>query len=99
MSLSFFIYILIIKVLPCGRTFSVSLQAMLHEALLGKTLVFSARSAIVGKREDADASTRFEQSGYFYIPWVHQFHKVFHDNIHAILMKIAMVTEAEEIQL
>ena len=54
--------------------------------------------AVIGKRFDGDAATRVEQSNHFQILGIHQFHQIFHNDVHAILVKIAMVAEAEEIE-
>ena len=72
---------------------------MLHEALLCQLFVFSPRSAIVGKWEYAYSSTGLEYSRHFDVTWIHELHEVFHYDIDTILMKVAMVAEAEEIQL
>ena len=42
--------------------------------------------------------TRGEDAANLQISWIHQLNKVFHNDIHAILMKIAMVTETEKIK-
>ena len=55
--------------------------------------------AIVGKRLDADATTRVEQADDLQILGVHQLDQVLHDDVHAILMEIAVVAETEEVQL
>lgn len=78
---------------------SLWLHSVLHEALLGECLVFGAGSAVVGKREDAYSAARLEESRHFDIARVHQLHQVFHDDVHAVFMEVAVVTEAEEIQL
>ena len=55
--------------------------------------------AIIGKRLDADAATRVKQADNLEIFGIHQFHQVFHDDVDAILMEVAVVAEAEEIEL
>ena len=54
--------------------------------------------APVCKRYYRDATTRHEDATHFYILGMHQFHEVLHYYIDAILVKIAMITEAEEIK-
>lgn len=53
----------------------------------------------VGERVDAYSSAGHEIAGYLYISRVHKADKVFHYDIDAILMEVAMVTEGEEVQL
>ena len=48
---------------------------------------------------DRDASSRSEQSGHLDVLRIHQTDQVLHDDVHAILMEIAMVAEAEQIEL
>lgn len=55
--------------------------------------------AIIGKRYDRYTASRCEDSAHLYIAGVHQFHEIFHDDIDAILMEVAVVAEAEEIEL
>ena len=55
--------------------------------------------AIVGKRLDADAATGVEQADDLEILGVHQLDQVLHDDVHAVLVEVAVVAETEEIQL
>ena len=54
--------------------------------------------AIVGKRLDADASTRVEQADDLQVFGIHQLDQVLHDDVDAILMKVTMVAETEQVQ-
>ena len=72
---------------------------MIEETMLGKFLVLCARASIVGKWIDADSATWSEKSYYLDVFRIHKFDKILHNDIYAILMKIAMITEAEKIQL
>ena len=53
--------------------------------------------AIVGKRHNRNPATRHEDTANFDIARMHQRHKVFHNDIDAVFMEIAMVAKAEEI--
>lgn len=55
--------------------------------------------AVVGKRIDADTATRHEIAFYLDILRIHRLNKVFHDDVDTVLMKIAVITEGEEIKL
>ena len=72
---------------------------MLHKALFGQLLIFGARPAVVGIGIDADTATRSEDARHLYIFRIHQSDKVFHDNVHAVFMKVAVVAETEQIEL
>ena len=72
---------------------------VLSKTLLGQLFITSAGFAVVGIRIDADATARSEQSGNLYIFRIHQFDKIFHDDVHTILMEISMITETEEVEL
>ena len=54
--------------------------------------------AIIGKRFDADAPARIKQADDLQILGIHQLDQVLHDDVHTILMKIAMVAEAEQVE-
>ena len=54
--------------------------------------------AIVGKGFDGDAATRIEQAYDLQILGIHQLDQVLHDDIHTVLMEVAVVTETEEIE-
>ena len=64
--------------------------------MLYQLLVVSV--AVIGKRVDGDAATRGENSLDLDIARIHQFHEVFHDDVDAVLVKIAVVAEAEKIE-
>ena len=62
-------------------------------------LPLGARPAIIGIGVDADTTTRHEETRNLDILGVHQPDEVFHDDVHAVFVEIAMVAEREEIQL
>ena len=55
--------------------------------------------AVVGEGFDGDAATRVEQSDDLQIFGIHQLDQVFHDDVNAVLVEIAVVAEAEEVEL
>ena len=68
-----------------------------HKALFHHILMFSI--AVVRERFDGDAATRIEQPDDLQILRIHQLDQVFHNDIHAVLMEVAVVAEAEEVEL
>ena len=67
-----------------------------HKALFHHVLVLGV--AVVGERLDGDATTGVEQADDLQIFGVHQLDQVLHDDVDAVLMEIAVVAEAEEIE-
>ena len=55
--------------------------------------------AIVGKRHYRYATAGVENTCHLKIPGIHELDQVFHDDVHAVLMEVALVAEAEEIEL
>ena len=55
--------------------------------------------SIIAVRIYRYASAWCELSPHLYISWFHKLYQVFHNDIHAVLVKIAVVSEAEKIQL
>ena len=53
---------------------------------------------VVGKRIDADTATRHEISRYLQVFGIHQFYQILHDDVHAVLMEIAVIAKREEIE-
>ena len=72
---------------------------MSSKTLLGQLLVLGAGLAIVGIRPDADAATGCEDARHLNVLGLHQGDKVLHDDIDTVFMKVAVVAEAEEIEL
>ena len=58
-----------------------------------------ARLAVIGKRVDGNAPARRELAEHLDVLRVHQRNQVFHDDVDAVLMEVAVVAEAEQIQL
>ena len=74
-------------------------HVVMDEALLGQLLILGAGLAIVGIGIDAYAATGSEETCHLYILGLHQADEVFHDDIDTVLMEVAVIAEAEEIEL
>ena len=61
-----------------------------------EVLVFGV--AIIGKGVYTDSSSRGKNAGYFYILGIHQTDQVFHNDVHTVLVEIAVVAERKQIQ-
>lgn len=72
---------------------------MVHHAVLSHLFVFGSRFAVVGVRVDRDAAAWGEFAPDFNEARVHQLDQVVHDNVHAVLVEIPMITEAEQVEL
>ena len=72
---------------------------MCRKSLPGKLFIFRAGSAIVAVGVDGNTAARQEFPPYFNVFRVHQANEVFHDDVHAVLVKIAVIAEAEKVQL
>ena len=66
--------------------------ARLHEILM-------LGISVIGKGVNADSSARHEHTANLNIFRIHQRLQILHDDINAILMKITVITEGEEIEL
>ena len=67
--------------------------------MLGQLLISRAFASIVGKGPDGDASARGEYARHLNIFGVHESYEVFHDDVDTILVKVAVISETEEIEL
>ena len=50
---------------------------------------------VIGERLDGDSPTGIEQADDLQIFGIHQLDQVLHDDVHAILMEVAVVAETE----
>lgn len=84
-----------------GATFAATLplQVVLLQTVFGQLLIFCAGAAVVGIGVNADAATRGEQACHFNVFGVHQFDEILHDDVHAVLMEVAMIAETEQVKL
>ena len=72
---------------------------MVEQTLLSHLFVFGAWTAVVGEGVDADAATRGEEAGDLDVLGVHESHEVFHDDVDAVLVEVAVIAEGEEVKL
>ena len=72
---------------------------MVAHTVTGKLLIFRAGTAVIGIGPDGNPAPRGKYARNFYIFGLHEPDKILHDHVHAILMKISMVAEAEQIKL
>ena len=68
-----------------------------EKAFFGQLFILRTLTAMVGVRVDADAATGGEDACHLDVPGIHQLNQIFHDDVHAVLMKGPMVAEAEEV--
>ena len=71
----------------------------MHEPELGHLLVLGAWTAIVGVRVDADAAARCEDTCDLDVARVHETDEVLYYLVYAVLVEIAVIAEAEEVEL
>ena len=71
---------------------------MVTETIVGEFFVFCAGASVVGKRVDADAAAGREESGDLNVFGGHKADEVFHDDIDAVFVEVAVVSETEEIE-
>lgn len=76
-----------------------ALEVVLLEAVFGQLFVFRSGTAVVGIGIDADAASGGEESGHFDVFGVHEADEVLHDDIDDVLVEIAVVAEAHEVEL
>ncbi len=70
---------------------------------LGEETLVTERLVLVvgigGERQDADAAAWIEDARHLDVAGIHQFDQVLHNDVHAVLMEIAVVAEREQVQL
>jgi len=71
---------------------------MLHHSVLRYFHVARFAVAVVAPRINTDAPTRSKLTPYLNVFWFHQGNEVFHDDVHAILMKRTVIAKAEQVQ-
>ena len=72
---------------------------MLCKSFLSQFLPFCARFAIVGIGPNAYTATWREDTCNLNVFRIHKLDKVLHDDVDAVFVEVAVVAEAEEIQL
>ena len=55
--------------------------------------------AVIGERYYGNTAAGHEYSSYFEIARLHEGHEVLHDDVHAVFVEVAVVAEAEEVEL
>ncbi len=79
--------------------FALWIEIVIHEPVLGQLLVLRALLAVVGVGIDADASAGCEDARYLNVLRFHQPDEVFHDDVHAVFVEVAVIAEAEKVEL
>lgn len=72
---------------------------MMQETEAGEVFPLGIRRAVVAVRVDGESAAWEEFAPYFDIAWMEKLDEVIHDDIHAVLMEIAVIAEAEKIEL
>lgn len=72
---------------------------MIHQTITRHLFILRSRSAVVAVRINRDAAARGEFAPYFDVFRVHELDQVIHDDVDAILVEVAMVAEAKQIEL
>ena len=72
---------------------------MMQETEAGKVFPLGIRRAVVAVRVDGESASGEEFAPYFDIAWMEKLDEVTHDDIHAVLMEITVIAEAEKIEL
>lgn len=68
------------------------------ESLLGKFLELSAGASVVGIGMNTYAAAWSEEARDFDVLRIHKADKVLHDDVHAVLVKVAVIAKTEEIE-
>lgn len=66
-----------------------------HHALMHHILMLIV--AIIGEWIYRNTAARHENAHHFKVFRIHEFHEIFHDDIHAIFVEVAVIAETEEI--
>ena len=72
---------------------------MCSQALFCQFLVLGAWTAVVCVWPDADAAAWCEDACDLDVAWIHEFYQILHYDVDAILVKIPVIAEREEVQL
>lgn len=72
---------------------------MMQETEAGKVFPFGIRRAVVAVRVDGEPAAGEKFAPYFDIAGMEKLDEVTHDDIHAVLVEIAVIAEAEKIEL
>lgn len=72
---------------------------MIEQPVFRHFFVFRPRAPPVAVRIDGNAAARGEFAPHFDIARFHDFNQIVHNDVDAIFVKVAMIAEAEQIQL
>ena len=75
------------------------IHIVVKEPVLCHLFPFGSALAVIAVRIDGNASTGSELAPYFDIFRIHELNQIFHDYVYAVLMKVAVITEREQIEL
>ena len=70
----------------------------MQETEAGEVFPLGIRRAVVAVRVDGESAAWEEFAPYFDIAWMEKLDEVIHDDIHAVLMEITVIAEAEKIE-
>ena len=71
---------------------------MMQETEVGKVFPFGIRCAVVAVRVDGESAAGEKFAPYFDIAGMEKLDEVTHDDIHAVLVEITVIAEAEKIE-
>lgn len=72
---------------------------MIHHPMARHLFILRPRFPVVAIRIDRDAAAWSELAPYLDVARVHQLDQIVHDDVDAILVKITVIAEAEQVQL
>ena len=72
---------------------------MILHPILSQFLVLCSRTTVIAIRINGNTATWSKDTRHLNVFRIHQFNQVFHDDVHTVFMKIAVITETEQIQL
>lgn len=71
---------------------------MIHQTMLRHSLIFGALFAVIAVRVNAQAAPWHKLAPNLDVLRLHQGYKVFHNGVHAVLMKLSLTAVAEQIE-
>ena len=71
----------------------------MEKPVLGNALPPGSRFAVIAVRIDGDSAARCELAPDLDILGIHELYQVLHDDVYAVLMEVAVITEREQIKL
>ena len=71
----------------------------MEQPVLSDALPLRSRPAVIAVRVDRYASARCELAPDFDVLGIHELDEILHDDVHAVLMEVAVIAEREQIEL